>query len=96
MSDSSVKTIRKQLRNVCQELLPTVLKSELYLSIQKELSSIVNKRLDAIDAYVRDQLKEIQDRSIETQSYVVRNMALAQVKTAPSKVDDSTISPPSS
>lgn len=84
MSDKNLKQIRGQLRQVVQELMTT----EQLQALLKEVTSTVNKRLDAIDAHIKSQLKEINDRSQQTQSYVVRNLALATVKPTPAQVDE--------
>lgn len=84
MSDKNLKQIRGQLRQVVQELMTT----EQLQALRKEVMNAMDKRLDAIDAHIKSQLKEINDRSQETQSYVVRNLALATVKPAPAQVDE--------
>lgn len=84
MSDKNLKAIRGQVRQVVKEFMTT----EQLQAVLKEVTNTVNKRLDAIDAHVKSQLKEINERSQETQSYVVRNLALATTKPAPVKVDE--------
>lgn len=75
MSDKQYKMIRKQLRNVVQEILPEVLGGDLFANLQKENSG----RLDAITAEVRNTLKQLDDRSKAVQDYIMRQVELAQV-----------------
>lgn len=91
MSDKNIKAIRGQVRQICEELLD----SELTKKILSEVSGIVNARLNQIDAYVKEQLKQLQEKAEETQSYVVRNLALTNAQSASSKVDDSASKPAS-
>lgn len=90
MSDKNSKVIRGQMRIVAKELLT----AELAAAIQTQLAKAVHTRLDQIDAYIKEQLKIINDRSEETQSYVVRNLSLANVKAA-SNVDTDSNTPAS-
>lgn len=87
MSDKNLKAIRGQVRQIVKELLS----DELVDARQKEIAALVNKRLDAIDAFIKAQVSEMQERSKEVQSYVVRNLALNQVKPTLAKVEENTI-----
>lgn len=88
MSDKNLKAIRGQLRQIVKELLT----SELVAASQKQVYDMLHKRLDAIDAHIKSQLEEMNERSKETQSYVVRNLALSQVKAA-TKVEETATTP---
>lgn len=75
MNQKQVKLLRKQIRNVVQELLPAVLTQEVVTSISSELKKEVLSRLDAIDARQKD-----------ITSFVVRN----SVPPAPQPAADKT------
>lgn len=77
---SSIKMLRGQVRQIVKELLPEVFKEELTKAIQKE----IEERLNRVDNHVKAAVAEMNERSKETQSYVVRNLALANTQaTAP-------------
>lgn len=86
---SSIKLLRGQVRQIVQELLPQVLKDE----ILKALNRQINERLDSINRFVDNAVKEMNERSKETQSYVVRNLALSNALATQSKVEESTVKP---
>lgn len=79
MSDKNLKAIRGQVRQITKELLT----SELVAASNKEVAAVVNKRLDAIDAYIKEQLKQLADKTEEMQSYVVRHITHANVNATP-------------
>lgn len=82
----SVKMLRGQIRQIVKELLPEVFKEELTKAIQKE----IEERLSRVDKHVKAALQEMNDRTKDTQSYVVRNLALATTQAAtPKAVNDS-------
>lgn len=85
MSDKNIKAIRGQMRQLAKELLT----QELAKGIQEQLAKAVNERLNSIDAYVKTQLGEMNERSKETQDYVTRKLALAEVRATTVVVDDS-------
>ncbi len=72
---SAAKTLRKQLRNICQELLPEALNSEFNTSLRKEVMAHVDKRLDAIAAHIKQTLESIDQRSKDISAYNIRNSA---------------------
>jgi len=77
MGDKQVKRIRKQLKNVVEDLLPQVLTVELIQASQRQLKADVDIKLDAIDKHVRETLKAIDDRSKDTLGYLLRNVSPA-------------------
>ncbi len=84
---SDAKMLRGQLRNLFKEMQPTVFDEEA----MKALNKRIDERLNQIEQYVKSAMTEMNERSKETQSYVVRNLALATVQAAtPKVVDDST------
>lgn len=72
MSESQIKTLRKQLRNTVQDILPDLVKSELGESIRKELSKQIHTRLDVVVKEIQTTLATIDQRSKDVQSYLVR------------------------
>lgn len=69
MSNSNVKDIRKQVRNVVQEVLPGVMTQEMYV----KLLTSMNERMDALEAQVKAKMQEIEERSKDVQSYLIRS-----------------------
>lgn len=70
---SNPKELRKSLRNVVQDLLPDLLKSELGAAIHKSVSGIVQARLDVMMKEIQNTLQTIDQRSKDVQSYLVRS-----------------------
>jgi len=69
---SNPKETRKQLRNIAQELLPTLLNSELGEAIRKDLSAQIQTRLDVVIKEIKTTLEQIEQRSKDVQGYLVR------------------------
>lgn len=69
---SNPKELRKQLRNVVQDLLPELVASELGESIRKELSRQIQARLDIMVKEIQGTLQQIDQRSKDVQGYLVR------------------------
>lgn len=69
---SNAKELRKSLRNVVQELLPDLIKSELGNSLRKELSEQMKVHLDLAVGQIQGVLKQIDQRSKDVQGYLVR------------------------
>lgn len=89
MSDASFKSVRKQLRNVVQELLPALLTAELYENLKKEMlaanaahhekqSKYLNDTLGAIDGAVKESLKKQDERARSVQGFITQ-LALKNV-----------------
>lgn len=74
---SNPKELRKQLRNVVQELLPELLKKELTEAMFKTLMEHLNNRMDFVSASAKDSIAKIDERQKEMHSYVVRQINLA-------------------
>ena len=64
------KDIRKQVKNVAQDLLNEALIQEVLAKVTKHVDS----RLDAMNAHVRSQLEAMDKRAKETQAYLVRQV----------------------
>lgn len=69
---NSPKELRKQLRNVTQELLPDLLQSELGQKLYADLSHVIQTRLDVVIANIHETLQQIDQRSKDIQGYLVR------------------------
>ena len=65
---SSVKILRGQVRQIVKELLPEVFSSEILSELRKEQKS----ELDKLAAHVKEQMKLIEDRTKDVQSFLIR------------------------
>lgn len=65
------KDIRKQVRNVVQEILPSVLTQEQF----KELNKHIDERLKLLEATVKKQMHEMNERHKDTMGYLVRSVS---------------------
>lgn len=68
------KDLRKQLRNVVQELLPEAMNKELHDALYKELCKTVTSYLERIQIEVREAMEKIEQRQKDTLSYLVRQV----------------------
>lgn len=95
MNSKNVKDIRKQLRNVAQELLPDVLKQELFTAmseqIEKNLREIFGARLEGINDSIMSQLKQMDERSKDLQQFMLNQVQAELGKTAPKAEVDQTL-----
>lgn len=73
-NSSNLKDLRKQLRNVVAEMLPQVLTEELVKAMQKAMLDDVARRVGTIERNVKDTMTEMNNRSKDTQSYLVRSV----------------------
>lgn len=69
MSQSTLKDLRKQIRNVARELLPEIMQHELYAMVEIKLRKELTERLDKIDR-----------RQADIQSFLVRQTAVPSKK----------------
>lgn len=83
MGDKQAKLIRGQLRQIVKELLPEILTTESFMSLQKTLDTRLNNKVDNITRMVRDALEKLDQRSKDMQSYVVRNVGVPTAPSAP-------------
>lgn len=68
-----LKAIRGQLRQIAKEILPEVMGGELFAALQKEQRA----RLEEIAKMVTDRLNQIENRSKDVQSFIMREAANA-------------------
>jgi hypothetical protein len=73
MSDKNFKAIRKQLRNVVQEIMPLVLGNELVQEVKKSLEARIDARLEAVSKHIYETLTQIDERSKDIQTFLIRN-----------------------
>jgi cell division protein ZapA (FtsZ GTPase activity inhibitor) len=73
-----IKAMRGQLRQIAKEILPEVLAGELFAALQKEQAA----RLTEIARMVTERLNQIEERSKDVQSFIMREVAN---KSAPTK-----------
>lgn len=66
------KLIRKQVRNVVQEILGEVLSAELKSALYADLDKKVMNKVEAIAKHIKSALDQIDERSKNTQDYVLR------------------------
>lgn len=75
MSNSTVKQTRKEIKAAVAELLPTILTSELFSTLQ-----VANKRqLEEIHKLVVETLARIDTRQKDVQSLIMSQIAAASV-----------------
>jgi hypothetical protein len=74
ISMSDAKLLRGQLRQIAKELLPEVLAGELFVKLQEEQRA----RLTEIAKMVNDRLIEMEARSKDVQSMMIREIAKSQ------------------
>lgn len=75
-----IKKIRGQLRIIAQELLPELLTTELKSAMYDRLTAVITARLSAIEKDIRATMDEINNRSKETQDYIIRNTSAPILK----------------
>lgn len=68
MSQSQVKELRKQIRNVVQELLPEILTAELFQQLAKTNQEVLSR----IKRDIEKTLSDIDGRQKDVQSFIMR------------------------
>lgn len=69
--EARLKEVRKQLRNIVKENLAEVMTKELFLSVKSDLV----KQVDAIQAYTKSSLEQIDERNKNFHSYITRQLS---------------------
>jgi hypothetical protein len=64
------KLIRGQLRQIAKEIMPEVLKEEMYKLLEHRLAL----RIEGIEKFVKEQMHEINENHKNTMSYLVRQV----------------------
>lgn len=73
---SNVKLLRRQVRNVAQETLPSVLTTEAVQALEKRVMEVVGTRLDEIGANVEKQLKVTDQQNNTFRGLLMRDASL--------------------
>lgn len=73
----NLKDLRKQLRNVVLDLLPSMLVKEMEEAIYTKLIARMNERMDFIEKNAKASLKHVEDNQKEMHSYIVRYVGAA-------------------
>lgn len=68
------KDLRKQLKNIVQDILPGILASELQQNNAKELRESMNLRMEEIMKNVIEYLKTMEERQKDFQNYMIRQI----------------------
>ena len=69
-----LKDLRKQLKNIVQDLLPSMLTEELHKAQYAKLSSELQARMDSVERHVKETMHEMNNRNKDVQSYLVRQV----------------------
>lgn len=75
MNSKEVKDIRKQVRNVCKELL----NEEQIKVIMEKCEDIIGQRLTVITAEVRKTMQDMLENNKNTNSFLIRQAAQGKV-----------------
>lgn len=75
MSDKNIKLIRKQIRNVCQEMFGEVLSNELVSNVKTTLQKEAGERMGKLEEHVKETLTKIDERAKDVQGYIMREVA---------------------
>lgn len=82
---SSIKQVRGQIRQIVQEILPDLIREEIYKLLEakinerlSQINSNVNKEVAALAKQVGQTMTEIDERSKSVQHYVMRQGVKAQ------------------
>lgn len=76
----AIKALRGQVRQIVQDLLPEIIKTEFVADLHRKVAEQVDKRLDNLMAYNRAALETIDKRSKDVEAYVVRETARSAPK----------------
>jgi hypothetical protein len=81
---NSPKDIRKQVRNVTQELLPDLLKTEVFKGLHESLTKHIDGRLNQLAEEVRQTLISMEDRQKNVQQFIMNQVQSEIAKSTPS------------
>ena len=68
---NDAKVMRKQLRNITQDVLPELLRSEVFKGLYSQLEAEMKKELNRIHAEITDSILRIDERSRDIQQYLL-------------------------
>ena len=78
MSSKDMKDLRKQLRNVCQEITPDILKQEVFEQLYNRLREEIVNRMAVVESRVIKALDEMAQRQKDVQGLLVREITAQQ------------------
>lgn len=78
MSDKTAKLIRSQVRNVCQEITPDILKQEVFELLYNRLREEIINRMAVVEANVNKALDDMAQRQKDVQGLLVREITAQQ------------------
>lgn len=91
MSDQA-KMLRKQLRNIVQEILPSFLANEIGYEIQKKVQHDLlthnDKRMAALEKHIKDQLEQIASRQKEVTEMLKKQIEDHNAKVLAEKIKE--------
>lgn len=73
-NQNAVKTLRGQVRQLVQDLIPQILTEEMRSKLYAEMVDLVQARLKGIEDQVKETMLEINQRSVDAQEYLMRNV----------------------
>ena len=82
MSSGAMKDLKRQLRNVVQDILPEVLKNEIYTSAVDQARKDLSKQLKLIQDEIRTNLSLMDERSKGVQQYILNQISAEQARNA--------------
>lgn len=89
MSDKNFKDMRKQIRNVAQENIPAILRSETFTGFKdevlREVQQSVKFQLEAIQADITSTLARMEKRSQDVQTYILNNVQASMAQNVPTE-----------
>lgn len=84
MSAGNAKDLRKQVRNVVQELIGPLLQTEVFQGladkVQKNVQAVLLTRLQQIDDELNATLKRMEDRSRDVQTFILNQVQAEAAK----------------
>lgn len=69
---SNAKDLRKQIRNVLQETSKDILASEMGAQVKKEVTDLMNSRIDRIESYCQESLMKADKRARSIEGFLMR------------------------
>lgn len=75
MGSKDAKLLRGQLRQIVKEMLPELIKQELFT----ESTSLIRSRLEEINKMVKSELTRIDDRQKDIQALIMKELAASSL-----------------
>lgn len=74
MNNKEIKQVRGQVRQVTQELLPSLLQTEVFQGLYERLQKDMITRLEQISQDVKSQLSQMDSRSKDIQQFIMNQV----------------------